>query len=129
MSRSKYEPCKEIIITGEVPDKNIAQMLDCTPGAVRMARYRFLNADHHRKTNAHWRKANSKKELANTRAYRAKTNAYAYRHCDKWTSLEDELILTSDLGGKELAIKIGRNLNALYRRRYVLKNQKIHNIP
>ena len=125
MRESKYAPYKEKILSGEVSDRELAKIIGVSPEAVRMARIKLQSPDKYCYANRKWRLKNSQKENAYNRAYRAKSKKQAENFGEEWTDHQKFLVLTSHLKGLELAVEIGRTLDAIYIKRHRLKSDGI----
>ncbi len=127
MKNSKYGPYRKMIVSYEVPTHKIAQIIgdNCTASAVRAARRRFLKPTDCKKVNDTWRNNNRAHENHISRVSRKETQETATNDGTDWTTLEEELILESSCTTRELAIQLGRSMDAIYQHRYRLRKKQL----
>jgi len=125
VTRSKYDPYRDIIVSGEIPSKKIAELIGngCTSSAVRAARRRFLKPDEYKRVNAQWRKKNRTYENDVSRKARAETCKFATNNKVDYTEHENHLILHSTHTTQELAKQLGRSVDAIYQHQCRLRKK------
>lgn len=118
---SKYEPFREQIIEGKIPDVVLADMMGCTRSAIRTIRWKFLNPDKDKQYKKCWRKNNIKKEVRQAKKYQDTCKKNNWNSGTDWLPEEDEMILNRKKPDKKLSKILGRTLTSIWTRRYKLK--------
>ncbi len=125
MSKSKYLPYKDLIISGELSSRDIAQMIGdgCTACSVRSARRRFLKPKIHYTSVKTWRKKNPQRARKIYNDYIAQSHEFAVNNRAPWSTPDEEFALSTEYTGMEIAHALGRSLSAVYRKRNLLRKQ------
>ena len=121
----KYENFKKIIINKEYSDEEIAKMVDpnCTPGAIRAARFRFLKPQQHSFNAINWVNKNPLKVAGKRDRYREKFKKNKINKNTPWLIKDEILILIKLIPDKDLSKRLGRPITAIWSQRSKRKKQ------
>ena len=126
MVKSKYDPYKNIICSGELTAKELTKIIGdgCTTTQVYAARQRFLRPAKYLDSTRKWRKNHRSAANKQNREYRSKHSKNCHNNRVRWAQWEDELVLSEKYLAKDLAEKLGRTIIAIYSRRVFLNRKK-----
>lgn len=123
MIESKYDHFKEQIISREIPDTVLAEMIGCSISAISSARFRFLNPQRCASYQKQWRKEHPKKVRDQIRKYHKQFRDNDENKGAFWTITDNKLILEGRFSDRELSEKLQRPVSAIQRQRCTLKKR------
>lgn len=126
MTKSKYDPYREEILSGKITAKEIAKKIGagCKETHIYAAKRRYSNPDGCKNSLRNWRKKHREKANERNRQYRAQYSQCAHNKRARWTEKDDLKVLQKDRLAKELAKELGRTIIAIYSRRVFLNKQR-----
>jgi DNA-binding CsgD family transcriptional regulator len=115
MSLPNYKKYRKLLLKKDISAQEVANQIGCSVRAVYCLRYKIRNSQKLKESKAKYRKNNHEKILRYQREYGSVGSESAQNLGDNWTTAHESLLFKKT--AREIAIKIGRTVTSVYKKR------------